>query len=83
MYVCMQACRYVCMHVCMYVCMCVCVYVGMCVRVYVRMYVCMHGPVGELPGSLSGVIFVEVDADDMNVKERKGNAWTRKERNGK
>jgi hypothetical protein len=41
------------------------------------------GPVGELPGSLSGVIFVDVDAEDMNVKERKGNAWTRKERNGK
>jgi hypothetical protein len=23
---------------------------------------------------------VDVDAEDMNVKERKGNAWTRKER---
>ena len=41
------------------------------------------GPVGELPGSLSGAIFVDVDAEDMNVKERKGNAWTRKERKGK
>ena len=41
------------------------------------------GPVGELPGSLSGVIFVDVDAEDMNVKERKGNARTRKEREGK
>ena len=38
------------------------------------------GPVGELPGSLSGAIFVDVDAEDMNVNERKGNAWTRKER---
>ena len=29
------------------------------------------GPVGELPGSLSGAIFVDVDAEDMNVEERK------------
>ena len=41
------------------------------------------GPVGELPGSLSGVIFVDVDAEDMNVKEGQGNARTRKEGEGK
>ena len=37
---------------------------------------------GSSRGAFRG-IFVDVDAEDMNVKEGKGNAWTRKERKGK